>query len=88
MKVFKFFSGEYFYGVAAKTQNEAEQHLFEYLHKMPIDKVEEIHESKWNDKFIKMYENDDTEKGAFYVSIREAMCGNEPIIVFTNDDIG
>ena len=85
MKVIKFYAGEYFYAVAALTDEEAEAYLFECAGEMDIDKAEEIPESDWDEKIIEMYEDNDTESAQFFVSIREEICGTHPQLIFTND---
>jgi hypothetical protein len=86
MKVFKFYSAPYYYAYNGKTEEEAKKALFEFTGEMLIDKVEEIPEEKWDDKDIKVHEDNDTETEPFYISIREAMDDNEPQLLFTNDN--
>ncbi len=52
---------------------------------MPIDKIEEIPESEWDEKIIEMYEDNDPEGVQFFVSIREEL-SDEPSVIYTNDD--
>lgn len=85
MKVFKFYSEDYYYAVAAETEQKANDYLFDYVGIMPIDEVIEIPESQWDRKMIEMYEDNDIEKERFLVSIRDEICGEEPQIVYTND---
>ena len=85
MKVFKFFSDEYFYAFSGRTEPEAKEALFEFVGEMPIDKVEEIPEAKWDEKNIECHEDNDTEKPAFFISIRDELYLNEPTLIFTND---
>lgn len=84
MKVFKIHSNELYYAISANSEEEAKVYLFDSVGKMPIDKIEEIPESKWDEKIIQVYEDNNTENDCFYISIREAM-DNEPMIVYTND---
>ncbi len=85
MNVYKFYSEEHFYAFSGKDEQEAKEALFEYAGEMPIDKVEQIPESEWDEKIIEMYEDNDTDGVQFFVSIREEL-QNEPALIFTNDD--
>jgi len=84
MKVFKFYSEENYYGVSGKTQEEAEECLFENVGEMPINKVEEIIELRWDEPFIEIHEDNDTSKPSFKISIREAL-EKTPTVLFSND---
>ena len=53
---------------------------------MNIVKIEEIPESKWDEKTIKIYDDNDTESEPFYMSIRECLEGNESSIISTNNN--
>lgn len=87
MKVFKFISDPFFYAIGAKTMEEAENYLIETLgHQPVIDKIEKIPEAKWDEAIIEMYEDNNRNKRPFFISIREAFCGDEPQILYTNDD--
>jgi hypothetical protein len=85
MKVFKFFSKENVYAIAASSQILAEEYLKDDMNIESFDKVEDVPQDKWDEKIIEMYEDNDREKEQFYISIREAICGDEPQIIFTND---
>ncbi len=85
MRAFKFYSAEHYYVVSGKTEEEAKEYLFEYVGEMTIDKIEEIFESEWDEKFITMHEDGDTEKPEFKVSIREMIDQDSPIIIYSND---
>lgn len=83
MKVFKFTSGSLIYGYAAETEEDAKTLLFEDYGEMEIDTVEEIPQSKWDEKTILEWEDNDLSKRPFKVSIRDEMVGAGQ--VFTND---
>lgn len=85
MKVFKFTSGEQYYAYSGKTEAEAKEQLFQDFGEMTIDSVEEIPESKWDERFINTWEDNDFEKDPFQVSIRDNLFGDDPILIFTND---
>jgi hypothetical protein len=87
MKVFKFKCGEYFYAYSGETEQAAREALIEEHNPKMIGSVDEIPESEWDKKFISMYEDNDHSKEPFKISIREAMNGNTPELVFTNDII-
>lgn len=86
-KVFKFYSKDCHYAIAAKTQEEAQEYLFETVGEMEIVKVEEIPESEWDKKDITIYEDNDRSSTGkmWYVSIRQEIIGEEPQMIFTND---
>ena len=85
MKVFKIYTGEYFYGIYAKDAVEAISFLHEEIGYLKVDKIQEIPESEWDEKTIEIYEDNDFSTEPFYVSIREEICGNETQLIFTND---
>ena len=85
MKVFKFYSGDYYYAYSGHDENEARQTLFDDIGEIEIDKVEEIPESKWDKKVVSTWEDNDLEKEPYKVSIRDNMMGEIPTQVFTND---
>jgi activator of HSP90 ATPase len=85
MRVFKISIGEYIYGIYAKDSVEAISFLHEEIGYLKVDKIQEIPESEWDKKDIKIYEDNDTSTEPFFVSIREEICGNEAQLIFTND---
>lgn len=85
MRVFKFQAEGCEYGIGAKTQQEAESFFFEEIGVRTIASVKEIPESEWHKKNIAMYEDNDTEKELFYMSISEILAGEEPQLIYTND---
>jgi hypothetical protein len=85
LKAYQFFSNDYFYAYSGETEEEAKKQLFEEFGEMDIDKVDEIPESKWDDKIINIYEDNDFSKKPFKESIRSVI-SNEPQLLFTNDD--
>jgi hypothetical protein len=84
MKVFKFNSGDLHYAYSGETEDEAKEQLFEDFGEMTVDSVEEIPESKWDEKIINIWEDNDFEKEPYQVSIREII-SNSPTLIFTND---
>jgi len=85
MKVFKFTSGDVYYGYSGHDENEAKEAMFDDMGETSIDSVEEIPESEWDKKVISMWEDNDFETEPYKVSIRENMIGETPILLFTND---
>ena len=85
MKVFKITIENYIYAIYAKNIEDALIFLSEEIGIFNNYKIEEIPESEWDKKDIKIYEDNDTSKEPFYVSIREEIIGNETQLVYTND---
>lgn len=86
MKVFKFHCEELFYGYAAQTKEEAIKQFTEdgcdrFTH------CEEIPERDWDKRTINVWEDNDFEKKPFKISIREAICGTEPQMIFSNSTV-
>lgn len=84
MKVFKFYSGDFFYAYSGETEEEAKQVMLDDIGEMEIDDVEEIPESQWDEKMIKNWEDNDFETEPYMVSIREVL-SDKPCMIFTND---
>lgn len=84
VKVFKFSVDALFYAYAAKTKQAAVQKFNEDVGE-DITQFEEILQKDWDKKIIKVYPDNDTSKRAFKISIREAIAGTDPQLVFTND---
>lgn len=57
MKVFKFYCENYYYAYTGETEEEAKECLFEENGEMEIEKIEEIPESEWDEKFISIWED-------------------------------
>lgn len=85
MKVFKFYSGEYYYAFSGKTEDEAKENLFQDVGQMTIDKVEEIPESQWDDEIISIWEDNNQDTEPFKISIRDSISANDSLMLFTND---
>ena len=85
MKVFKITIENYFYAIYAENIEDAITFLSEEIGVFNDYKIEEIPESEWDKKDIKIYEDNDTSTEPFYVSIREEIIGNETQLVYTND---
>ena len=85
MKVFKITIENYFYAIYAENIEDAITFLFEEIGVFNDYRIEEIPESEWDKKDIKIYEDNDTSTEPFYVSIREEICGKEAQLVYTND---
>ena len=85
MKVFKITIENYFYAIYAENAEDAITFLSEEIGAFDNYKIEEIPESEWDKKDIKIYEDNDTSTEPFYVSIREEICGKEAQLVYTND---
>ncbi len=85
MKVFKITIENYFYAIYAENIEDAITFLSEEIGVFNDYRIEEIPESEWDKKDIKIYEDNDTSTEPFYVSIREEIIGNETQLVYTND---
>jgi hypothetical protein len=84
MKVFKFYQGNIFYAYAASDQSEAYDQ-FEEEFGGQYTELEEIPESEWDKKIISMWDDNDQSKKPTKISIREAICGTEPHMIYSND---
>ena len=84
MKVFKFYYDDCHTAFSGKDQQEATEALLEWVGEVEIDKVEEIPESEWDEKFINIWEDNDHDNEPFKVSIRECL-ENTPTMIFSND---
>ena len=84
MKVFKFYCGELYYAYAAQTKEQAVEKFIEDTGDQ-YTVIDEIPESEWDKKIIKIWEDNNFDKKPFKVSIRESILGTEPQQVFTND---
>lgn len=84
MKVFKFYCGDVVYAFSGETEEQAKQCFFETICEMQIDKVEEITEDKWDEKFINIWEDNDHDNEPFQISIRECI-ENTPTLIFTTN---
>jgi hypothetical protein len=85
MKVFKITIENYFHAIYAENIDDALMFLSEEIGNFDYSEIQEIPESEWDRKNIKIYEDNDTSKEPFYVSIREEIIGNETQLVYTND---
>ena len=89
MRVFKITCGDYYYGYTGGTPIQAIDNFKAELGEDEIDEIEEIPESEWDKKEITIYEDNDTSKNPFFVSIREVMDNScFPSMIFTNDFSG
>lgn len=84
MKVFKFYCGESHYAFAAQTKELAIAQFIEETGDL-YTVCEEIPENEWDKKFITVCEDNDLDKAKWNMSIREAITGTEPQLVFTNN---
>jgi len=84
MIVIKFFQDTYYYAIAAKTVEEASNFYKEEI-SSEFDKQEEIPNSEFDKKFIKIHEDNNFSKKPYKVSINDVVVGVEPQLVFTND---
>lgn len=84
MKVFKFYCGEMYYAYAAQTREEAIEKFIEDTGDQ-FTVCEEIPESEWDKKTIKIWEDNDFDKKPFKISIRESIVGTEAQQIFSND---
>jgi hypothetical protein len=85
MKVFKIYCGELYYGYAAETKEEAINIFTEEIGDL-YTVVEEVSESEWDDKIISEWENNDITKNPYKISIREAICGTNAQMIFSNNN--
>lgn len=84
MKVFKFYCGQMYYAYAAQTQEEAVE-AFEEETGDQYTVCEKIPENKWDEPIITIHEDNNPESEPYKISIREAICGTEPQMIFSND---
>lgn len=84
MKVFKIFYGPLFYAYAAETQELAVTKFFDEIGNV-YTSCDEIPESEWDEKIIKIWVGNGFEKKPFKVSIRESIVGTGPQQIFSND---
>lgn len=74
----------YTYTISAEGPTEAMECLLE-MSDMEIIRIKLVPETEWDEKTIKMYEDNDTDTEPFFMSIRECMEGNEPTFICTNN---
>lgn len=84
MKVFKFYCGELYYAYAAQTKEEAIAQFTEETGDQ-YTVCEEIPESEWDKKMISVWEDNAFSKKPYKISIREAICGVDAQMIFSND---
>lgn len=84
MKVFLFFCGETHYAFAAKTKELAVSEFHDQTGE-ECALCEEIPESKWDKKNIKMWVDNDFETKPYKESIRDLIHGEEPQFIYSND---
>jgi hypothetical protein len=84
MKVFKIYSEDYYYAYSSETEEDAVKLFIEEQGDLFIDKIEEIPESKWDEKVINVWEDNDFDTEPWQVSIREEI-SKTPQLIFTND---
>lgn len=84
MRVFKFYCGELYYAYAAQTKEQAIEKFIEDTGDQ-YTAIDEIPESEWDKKNIKIWDDNNFDKKPFKVSIRESIIGTGPQQVFTND---
>jgi hypothetical protein len=83
-KIYNFSKDGRSYDVKAKTKEEAVSFLA-LEHDIDIKNCFEVPESAWDKKTIPCYEDNDTEKEPFFLSLREAMSSDETELLATND---
>ena len=84
MKAFKIYSDGLYYAYAAMSEELAINQFKEEISD-EYEKIEEIPESEWDKKEIKIYEDNDTNGEPFFKSIRDIIWGTDPQMIFTND---
>jgi hypothetical protein len=84
VKAFKFYCGELCYGYAALTKEEAISQFIEETGDQ-YTVCEEIMESEWDKKMISVWEDNNFSKKPYKISIREAICGTDAQMIFSND---
>ena len=84
MKVFKIYCGELYYAYAAQTKEQAIEKFIEDTGDQ-YTAIDEIPESEWDKKIIKIWEDNNFDKTPYKVSVRESIVGTEAQQVFTND---
>jgi hypothetical protein len=83
MKAFKFYCGESFYGYAALTKETAIDQFTEDTGDQ-YTLCEEIPENEWDEKNISVWEDNDLANEPYKISIRDAICGTTPQMIFSN----
>lgn len=83
MKVFKFYCGEIYYAYAAQTKEEAIEKFIEDTGDQ-YTAIEEIPETEWDKKIIKVWEDNNFDQKPYKMSIRESITGITPQLVYTN----
>ncbi len=84
MKVFKFYYDDCHTAISGKDELQAREFFEEYVGNPETDKIEEIQESEWDNRFINIYPDNDRSKKPFKVSIRECL-EDTPTMIFSND---
>lgn len=85
LKVFLFINDGNEYAICADSVEKAREYYEQNLDGNPDDSVEEIPQSKWDEKFIKEYEENDFEKAPSLISIRDCISSSEPHLVYSTD---
>ena len=85
MKVFKFSRNGKSFTIASANKDDARKHLLEE-YGMDIKNCFEIPSSKWDQKEIKMYVDNDIKNEMFYVSINDIIPKNGTMLLATTDN--
>lgn len=84
LKCFRIYSDEFEYLVAAYNGTQALSFL-KNEHEVNAKKILEVPESEWNEKIIKIWEDNDFSKKPFKVSIRESIIGDDIQMLSSTD---
>lgn len=85
LKVFLFINDGYEYAICADSIEKARDHYEQVLDGNQEDSVEEIPQSKWDEKFIREYPENDFEKEPTVLSIRDSIAGSDPHLIYSTD---
>jgi hypothetical protein len=85
MKVIEFKADGFIYGYAGQTEQEIRDFIIEEYGDEEFDDVVEIPESEWDKETIAIWEDNNFDEEPYYISIREAIVGNEPQMIYSND---
>lgn len=88
MKVFEITSEGFNYAYAAKTESLAVEQFKYDTTSDDVDDIKEVPESKWDEKFIRIHEDNDPELSSFLSSIRDLIVGEQPQFIYTNNPEG
>lgn len=84
MRVFRFRTDEHQYVISGVNEEAAHEEFYD-LGLGPLVSCEEVPESEWDERYIKLYEDNDTSTEPFYCSIRELLSEFSSELISTTD---